>query len=275
MSSNEIHNCTRYAIVHRVQLCTRNPYHNLQNRIFSNNIYLYISKWNAPFFNQRIRIAVPLFIFRTKTTTLDLSFKVNELIVIGMQQTKRNVVRPVDKRQQHALESRQKREEKAILQGFLVYLINQHSVVEFKKPRKKARLTHQLFSIKTLTFQNEKLDIGEFVKSCCKVDYNKDIIEGLDQKKAFRKYLNKKTYFMSCLLMDICLELGYFFECKRVAKGKRNYKTEQIERVWKDGVYLCGKKEVINIGIGMSEHLFEVSKDTANNCFLRRGELKF
>ncbi|ELP90134.1 hypothetical protein EIN_405580 [Entamoeba invadens IP1] len=189
-------------------------------------------------------------------------------------ETKRRVTRSKDQRSKHAQESRQKREEKALQQGLLVFLLNSDCSVYFKRPKKKARLTHQLFSIKSLVIKDEFIALNEIVHSRCKQDYKKEINGGLKDKQAYRRYLSKKTDTMNTLLLDFCIEIGYFFDYKK-KKGKNEGKNEIIERVWRNGKLLYGSEDINSIGDKVSNFLHEMSKNSMKVCVVPQKELTF
>ncbi|KAL7712861.1 TATA-binding protein-associated phosphoprotein [Entamoeba marina] len=185
----------------------------------------------------------------------------------------RKTCRSATLREKHAKESRQKRDEKAIQQGVLLFLLNNHCHVSFKRPKKLARLTHQVFSVKTLQFDDEIVEVGKFVRQRCQVDYKRDIENGLTEKKAFRRYLSKKQFEMTNLLTDLCIELGYFFDFKKITKGRKGNKVDVIENVYINGKLLFNNNDILKIGTLSSEYLYDISKNVSKLCILDKASI--
>ncbi|KAL7721509.1 TATA-binding protein-associated phosphoprotein [Entamoeba marina] len=187
--------------------------------------------------------------------------------------TNRKTCRSASLREKHARESRQKRDEKALMQGVLLYLLNQHCSISFKRPKKMARLTHQVFSVKTLQFDNECLEISSFVRQRCQGEFKKDTDNGLDEKKAYRRYLGKKQVEMTNLLVDLCIEIGYFFDFKKTCKGRRGNTLDVIQNIYYEGKFMFGSNEFNKIGAYCSEHLNDVSKNVTKVCSIPKYNL--
>ncbi|KAL7723016.1 TATA-binding protein-associated phosphoprotein [Entamoeba marina] len=113
------------------------------------------------------------------------------------------------------------RDYQAWQQAVYICLLNSVCEITFSKPVKSCKSTTQFFSIKQLKFENDIIDVENFLqlRSCDKL--KRDRISGVPNKTASRRYDNNK--FSECLhlLMDILIENGYFVNARK-SNGRNN-----------------------------------------------------
>ncbi|KAL7714178.1 TATA-binding protein-associated phosphoprotein [Entamoeba marina] len=180
---------------------------------------------------------------------------------------------PIPKiRKKEQLSSRKKRDQKAVQLSFLLFILNHHCSITYKKPKKKAKYTHQVFTIKTLSFDNETIQIGNFIYERCEKEYDNDRKNGLDVKKALRRHSNKRFVETTNMLVDICIEFGYFFDLKKSKRSKLCKPIDVIQLCYKNDKLLYNEQDIKSIGSDVSEYLLGKREDVSKKCCINKNE---
>ena len=125
---------------------------------------------------------------------------------------------------------------------FLLKLLNNEYDLELKKPSKQSNQTLQFLRLKAIHFENESIDIEEFLKRRCEEFKTEESKNGIKQQTIDRRTRRFKDIDYKHLLIDILEQLAYSFELcvtrspKRLNKsnGKDYISIESIESVSKD-----------------------------------------
>ncbi|KAL7715536.1 hypothetical protein QTN25_006934 [Entamoeba marina] len=138
--------------------------------------------------------------------------------------------------------------------AFLLGILNEFCSFTIKSPRKKSVVTSNNLVLLNLIFDNENLDISGIVESKYKPQYFYDTHHGMKPPAAFRRYDKNKKIYVQLLLIDICFEVGYFFNLKQARKSKKNLRREVIESIFFDNVFLYDSNEIEQRGKCLNDY---------------------
>ncbi|KAL7718754.1 TATA-binding protein-associated phosphoprotein [Entamoeba marina] len=144
-------------------------------------------------------------------------------------------------------------------------LLNKHCSFTLTKPTKQSkvhitipRLTH----LKIL--DEEPLELNTFTLQQCKEILSKDLQCGINENTAQKRFEKNKKTFLTNFLMDVALELGFFFDSQLTRRSGRTLQIERINHVYKDGSCLLNKSDILNCGKQLNEYF---------NSLLRKSKL--
>ncbi|KAL7720691.1 hypothetical protein QTN25_001917 [Entamoeba marina] len=143
---------------------------------------------------------------------------------------------------------RELRDYETFQQAILLGLLNQFCAITIKRPRKQTTVTTKNHVLVDLIFDKEKLEIAKLTEENCKPKYLSDIKAGMNVPAAFRRLDKNKRIYAQNLLIDICVEKGYFFNSKLARKSKKNLRLERIESIYFKSNYQMGLEDIINRG---------------------------
>ncbi|KAL7711756.1 hypothetical protein QTN25_010585 [Entamoeba marina] len=149
---------------------------------------------------------------------------------------------------------RELRDSENYQQAFLLGVLNEFCSFNIKLPRKKTTVTSSFHVLVNLTFNNEKLDILKIIETHCKPKYEFDIKGGMNSAAAFRRYDKNKRVFTQNLLIDICVEVGYFFNSILARKSKKNLRREVIENIFFGDIFLYNLNEIQTRGKCLNDY---------------------
>ncbi|EKE40600.1 hypothetical protein ENUP19_0305G0089 [Entamoeba nuttalli] len=182
------------------------------------------------------------------------------------------ITTPPTKREKHTLGTRYIRNRKCIQEAVLIGILSKHCSIVYERPKKRSSLTHQLFKIKTLIFDNEVFDVEAFLERQTKGVYENAIESGLSKKNVIRRVENEKTVTLLDFLVDICLDLGYFFETTRMRNSLSRTKVDFVEAVYYKGKLIIDDELVKKAGSLISTHLFSLTTASEKECTIQKGD---
>ncbi|KAL7723017.1 Uncharacterized protein QTN25_000596 [Entamoeba marina] len=122
------------------------------------------------------------------------------------------------------------------------------------------QINNSILSIKQLKFENDIIDVENFLqlRSCDKL--KRDRISGVPNKTASRRYDNNK--FSECLhlLMDILIENGYFVNARK-SNGRNNTDTIYSAReIFYESKLIATYQDIIAYGKNINDYLLKYIK---------------
>ncbi|EDR27436.1 hypothetical protein EDI_092270 [Entamoeba dispar SAW760] len=176
------------------------------------------------------------------------------------------------RREKHTLDTRHIKNRKCIQEAVLIGILSRHCSIVYERPKKRSSLTHQLFKIKALIFDNEYFNVEEFLERQTRGVYENAIETGLNKKNATRRLENEKVVILLDFLVDICLNLGYFFETTRMRNPLARTKVDFVEAVYYKGKLVIDDELVKKAGSLISTHLFSLTTASEKECTVQKGD---
>ncbi|ELP95207.1 hypothetical protein EIN_429830 [Entamoeba invadens IP1] len=176
----------------------------------------------------------------------------------------RQCVTPLEKRIPVLKASRESRNFQTLQQSLCIGLLSSICEVTIKQPAKKSVVTQQYMRIKSLDFgDGEILVVNEFLKKRCIEQKNDDVVHGVPQKTAVRRFQNNKKIELLHLLIDL-LEIrgGFDFESKYTEGKVGTNKQESIKKVMKEGCVIIGAENLIE----KADCVNKIITDKLANC---------
>ncbi|ELP90807.1 hypothetical protein EIN_026860 [Entamoeba invadens IP1] len=139
-------------------------------------------------------------------------------------------------------------------QSFLIGLLNNHCGCTLKKQRKQTTVTSTTPVLKILHFQDEDYEIMQLADAYCRPEYVEDIKTGMSKTTAFRRIDKNRRNFTQNLLIDICMEFGYFFESCLSRKSKKTLRLERIQEVYNGDKRMFSQLDITQKGKKINDY---------------------
>ena len=172
----------------------------------------------------------------------------------------------------HTTQCRKKKDEKALQQSFLVYLLSKLGDVVIMKPGKHSVKTHQMLFVKDVCISNESIDVYEIIESRLRQFYSDDIQNGVEEEKAKRRNSPRRMKENNNILSDILVEFDYFFNFKR-SKFKEDNSFNIISDVYLNGHLLYSSETIELIADRVNKYLTNKFPQCELTYTVKYGEL--
>ena len=167
---------------------------------------------------------------------------------------------------QYVLNKRRLHDEESFQEIMLIGLLNEVCGFTITRPKKQSIVTTNIPILNTLHFEKEEFDIENIVDEHYREEYNRDKEREQFNQTAFRRFEKNKRNFLQSLLIDICIEKGFFFESKFARHSKKVMSIERIQRVYYNGTFLYEIEEIYNKGKAINSYLMGL---LSNKHFIR------
>ncbi|KAL7716515.1 TATA-binding protein-associated phosphoprotein [Entamoeba marina] len=164
---------------------------------------------------------------------------------------------------------RELRDSETYQQAFLLGILNEFCSFTIKLPRKKTIVTSNFHVLVDLVFINERMNILDLIETHCKPKYEYELKSGMNFAAAFRRYDKNRRIFTQNLLIDLCVEKGYFFNSKLARKSKKNLRREVIESVFYDNYFLYDLNEIQIRGKYLNKYFTSVLQTNKSSCIFK------
>ncbi|ELP86895.1 hypothetical protein EIN_044530 [Entamoeba invadens IP1] len=135
---------------------------------------------------------------------------------------------PLYKRLPVLRKSRENRNNFTLQQTFCICLLSPFCKITLKKPSRRSSVTEQFFRIGNIYFaDNSETEVNAFLKKRCDEMYATDVISGVPEKTAMRRYQNNKKIEMIHFLSDLVFFNGY----NLTYSGKQGKITNTLENI--------------------------------------------
>ena len=153
---------------------------------------------------------------------------------------------------------REKRNYQVAQLSVLMLLLNENFDIELvPKILRQTKITNRLLKIKSITKDNESVEVNELIKRRSVEKYQSDIKMGTSEKKAKRRVETFKVADLIHLFIDILELEGYFFESKYSTGVDGNWKIETIQTIWYNNKIVFNKEEIEMIGLKIHAYLMK------------------
>ncbi|KAL7711778.1 TATA-binding protein-associated phosphoprotein [Entamoeba marina] len=156
---------------------------------------------------------------------------------------------------------------------FLLYLLNPFCSVELTKPSHRSKTIPYIYKIIRITFEREEIEFNKTVENILTGIVEDEVVNGLPREKAKRHCESNRIGVTVNLLMDMCLEFGYFFTLKKSRKQIKTLKTDRIKEVYFNKVVYINEENVAYKSqqiLAYIQKLFEIEHtiQLPRNCLL-------
>ncbi|KAL7712684.1 TATA-binding protein-associated phosphoprotein [Entamoeba marina] len=162
------------------------------------------------------------------------------------------------RRKKHTFLSRVNKNKKSFQLSILVALLNKYCCFVIERPKKRSQITHHLFKIKEIIFDNETLDVEDFLQKRCLHLLKKEIDNGGSMECALRRIEKEKMNALFELLMDIANEYGYFFETVKMRKKSVRSNVDFIEKIYYNNKLIFNSDIICEKGAIVSDYLLSL-----------------
>ena len=146
----------------------------------------------------------------------------------------------------------------ACQQAIFIGWLNEYFKITLQKPVKRTQVSQQYLNIKLLERNEDKIEVEHFVNERCQQRKEYDIKIGVSESAAKQRVGKNKITESNQLLMDILTEFGYSFSSD-VSDGKNGaMKIEIIKDVYKNGIFVCNKDDILTIGNRINKYLCDL-----------------
>ncbi|ELP89250.1 hypothetical protein EIN_487320 [Entamoeba invadens IP1] len=157
--------------------------------------------------------------------------------------------------------SRDKRTLEAVQQAVFICLLSQSFEVTIERPPKLSKVTAQIPKIVSIKRGTDVVNIDEFVK-----DRFKNELDAMYKNEAHRvkilRIFNRNVFvFTNNLLLDLCLEEGYYISSRLSKPAKNNQRIEYITGLLLGSNFITDRNTVINIGSKVCNYLTQLVTD--------------
>ncbi|KAL7717589.1 Uncharacterized protein QTN25_004988 [Entamoeba marina] len=146
-------------------------------------------------------------------------------------------------------------------QAFILALLNQYCGFEIESPLKLSVITASMPRVTKLVFEQEFLLIDELSEKQSLLLLNTDRIGMTKQKAVLRQFRKNAINFTQNLLIDVCIEMGYFFQSLYSKKTKKTFQVERIQNVYLNNKLLFTRDDLLKIGMNVNTFLMQSVED--------------
>ncbi|ELP95120.1 hypothetical protein EIN_427860 [Entamoeba invadens IP1] len=169
---------------------------------------------------------------------------------------------------------REKRNYQVSQQGIFLAIINQYFEIDLLNPIKRSNVATQILRIDTLKRGEDIIHFNSFLEERCQTLFKNDIANGVSTKTAMRRLETNKVAEGLHLLIDILLELGYFFTSK-VSKGVNGFQRIETVKIIHTKNRTFNRKMIEEIGQEANAFLFkELSTEGRSQICVKNQELQ-
>ena len=116
-------------------------------------------------------------------------------------------------------------------QSILLALLNRYFEITLQIPSKRSIVTRQFFKIEEIRNGNDVIKVEEYVEHRCKEKYEKDLLEGISEKTAKRRYDTNRITEQLHLMIDLLIDFGHLFNSKWTSGKKGAQIVETIQEI--------------------------------------------
>ncbi|KAL7721873.1 TATA-binding protein-associated phosphoprotein [Entamoeba marina] len=140
-------------------------------------------------------------------------------------------------------------------QGLLLAILNEFCGVTLEKRRRKSVVTVGMPSVRYLHFGEDVIDVKQLAEIQCYNAFEEEIQKGKNKQTTLRRYEKNKRIFVHNLLLDICIEKGFFFNSKLSKKSAKSLQLERITQVFFNYSLIYNSDEIVSIGGRINDYL--------------------
>ncbi|ELP95023.1 hypothetical protein EIN_252470 [Entamoeba invadens IP1] len=159
-------------------------------------------------------------------------------------------------------------------QALLIALANQFCGFTIETPTKMAQITETLPNIIKMQAENDLVDVIGLAETQAKqlLQATKHTQISVKEKSLQRRIKKNITYFTQNLLIDFCIEHGYFFNSIYSKKSQKTFQVERVQEIFFGSTFLMRKNTIQSVGGCVNEYLLTISH--GKTVFLRKNDDK-
>ena len=166
----------------------------------------------------------------------------------------------------YSIKKKENKNYECIQQCILLALLNKKYGFILKKRRRQSTVTYSFPTIESIIVNEkgvkEEIQINEIIEHQCTDKLNETYQHEYKKKEedckraTYKRRLEKnKRISIHNLLIDMCIEEGYFFNSTMSKKSERGEQLERITEVFYQMKYLFNIKDMKEIGIEISQEI--------------------
>ncbi|KAL7722539.1 TATA-binding protein-associated phosphoprotein [Entamoeba marina] len=155
---------------------------------------------------------------------------------------------------------------------FLLYLLNPFCSIELIKPSNRIKTIPYMYRINKILFTHEDMNFTKTVENILFQIVESEVANGLQREKAKRHSETNRISVTINLLIDICLEFGYFFNFKKSRKPIKTLRFDRIKEVYVNNILYMNNDDVVTKSHMILSYLQQMYDDEqivmlSKNCF--------
>ena len=156
-------------------------------------------------------------------------------------------------------------------EAIYIACLNEFCEITFLPPMKQSKVTKQYLRIKEIKYQNEQINIQNYLKQKCKKTYQEDIRKGTTQKTAKRRLQIYRKAEEIRFYHQILIENGYSFEFLEPEKVYP-LKIRGVKTVIRDKLIILDQNSLEKYCNDIHKHLLSTTSCISESTILHQND---